>query len=201
MREACPVVSAVPTQTLVDGQVEVAFLASAAGEYKVQTIVTYNVMGLDQNNQPIVVATKYISGIETITVGAGEGTFKDVVVVSLGANSMIVNNKLVALDVAPYIENNRTMMQYNVLGAFGFDIQWVQETRSVVAEGNGIKVVMNIDSKVATVNGEEVTLDVAPTIVNGRTVVPVGFLTGTFGITPHFTYNADGSIADILFTK
>jgi len=171
-------------------QVFVTFLANVAGEYKVQTVVTYN-DGAD----------KYISGIETITVGAGESTFKDVVVVSLGADSMIVNNKVVKLDVAPFIENNRTMMQFNVLYVFGIDVQWVAETQSIVAEGNGIKVVMQLGSKVATVNGEEVTLDVAPYSVNGRTVVPVGFITGTFGINPAFTYNADGSIADILFTK
>ena len=165
-------------------------MANTPGEYKVQTIITYTEG----------TATKYISSIETITVGGGVNTFNDVVVISMGADSMIVNNELVKLDVAPYIENNRTMMQYNVLGAFGFDIKWVQETRSVVAEGNGIKVVMNIDSKVATVNGEEVTLDVAPTIVNGRTVVPVGFLTGTFGITPNFVYGETG-LDSILFTK
>ena len=114
---------------------------------------------------------------------------------------MIVNNELVALDVAPFIENNRTMMQFNVLYVFGVDVQWVAETQSIVAEGNGIKVVMQLGSKVATVNGAEVALDVAPYSVNGRTVVPVGFLTGVLDITPVFTYNADGTIADILFAK
>ena len=169
------------------GKLTVGFLASAPGEYKIQTIIT-------------TADSKYISGIETITVGGGNAAFKDVVVVSMGANSMIVNNELVALDVAPFIENNRTMMQYNVLYVFGIDVQW-DGVNSVIAEGNGIKVVMTIGSKVAVVNGEEVALDVAPYVVNGRTVVPVGFITGTFGIAPTFTYNADGTIADILFTK
>ncbi|MBO4947746.1 MAG: copper amine oxidase N-terminal domain-containing protein, partial [Peptococcaceae bacterium] len=81
------------------------------------------------------------------------------------------------------------------------DVKWVPETESIVAEGNGLKVVMNLGSKVAVVNGEEVALDVAPYSVNGRTVVPVGFITGTFGINPTFTYNADGTIADIIFAK
>ena len=173
---------------LKDGNVLMSFLASAPGEYKVQTVVTYGV-------------NKYISGIETITVGGGMNAFNDVVVVSLGADSMIVNNEVVKLDVAPFIENNRTMMQFNVLYVFGIDVQWVAETQSIVAEGNGIKVVMTLGSKVAVVNGEEVALDVAPYSVNGRTVVPVGFITGVLDITPTFTYNADGSIADILFTK
>ncbi|MBO5429954.1 MAG: copper amine oxidase N-terminal domain-containing protein [Peptococcaceae bacterium] len=177
-----------PTTTIGnDGKVEVKFLASASGEYKIQTIVTQG--------------GKYISGIETITVGAQDGRFKDVVVISMGANSMIVNDELVKLDVAPFIENGRTMLQYNVLYVFGIDVQWVKEIESVVAEGNGIKVVMTIGSKVATVNGEEVTLDVAPYVVNGRTVVPVGLITGVFDINFDFTRNADGTIADILFTK
>mgnify|MGYP003296510112 CR=1 FL=1 len=114
---------------------------------------------------------------------------------------MIVNNEVVKLDVAPFIENNRTMMQYNVLYVFGIDVQWVAETQSIVAEGNGLKVVMNLGSKVAVVNGEEVALDVAPYSVNGRTVVPVGFITGLLDITPVFTYNADGTPGKVPLSK
>ena len=170
-------------------------LVSAAGEYKVQTVITYK----DSADKDAVV--RYLTSIDTFTAGADESAFEDVVVISMGANSMIVNNELVKLDVAPFIENNRTMMQFNVLYVFGIDVDWVAETQSIVAEGNGLKVVMNLGSKVAVVNGEEVALDVAPYSVNGRTVVPVGFITGLLDITPVFTYNADGTIADILFTK
>jgi len=186
---AIAVAAPLSTTALNDkGNVEISFLASAAGEYKLQVIV-------------VTADNTYVSGIVTVTVGGGKNAFKDVVVVSMGANSMIVNNELVALDVAPFIENNRTMMQFNVLYVFGIDVEWVAETQSIVAEGNGLKVVMQLGSKVATVNGAEVALDVAPYSVNGRTVVPVGFITGLLDITPTFTYNADGTIADILFTK
>ncbi|MBP3625664.1 MAG: hypothetical protein J6J05_07555, partial [Peptococcaceae bacterium] len=189
--DAVAVATVVTDWNVEKQQAVVNFLASEAGEYKIQTIITYKVGTAD----------KYISDIETITVGGGVNTFNDVVVISMGANSMIVNNELVKLDVAPFIENNRTMMQFNVLYVFGIDVKWVPETNSVVAEGNGTKVVMTLGSKVATVNGEEVALDVAPYVVNGRTVVPVGLITGVFDINFDFTRNADGSIADILFTK
>ncbi len=182
-------VAVVDVEVTEKGKVLLHFLASEAGEYKVQTTVTYGA-----NNS-------FISSIDTITVGGVAGEFKDIVVVSLGADKMIVNSEVVALDVAPFIENNRTMMQFNVLYVFGIDVEWVAETQSIVAEGNGLKVVMQLGSKVATVNGAEVALDVAPYTVNGRTVVPVGFITGLLDITPTFTYNADGTIADILFTK
>jgi len=167
--------------------ITVTFLGSIAGEYKIQTII------FDGN--------EYVTGTETIVVGGNEAGFEDVVVISMGADKMIVNDTVVALDVVPFIENNRTMMQFNVLYVFGIDVEWVAETQSIVAEGNGLKVVMQLGSKVATVNGEEVALDVAPYSVNGRTVVPVGFITGLLDITPTFTYNADGTIADILFAK
>jgi len=170
-----------------EGNVVLTVLASAAGEYKVQTILTFD--------------GGYILSTETITVGGGVNAFNDVVVISMGADSMIVNNELVKLDVAPFIENNRTMLQYNVLYVFGIDVDWVPETNSVVAEGNGTKVVMTLGSKVATVNGQEVTLDVAPYSLNGRTIVPVGLITGVFDINFDFTRNADGTIADIIFTK
>ena len=175
---------------IAKGQFKVSFTASKAGEYKVQTVVRY-----EQASGVV----KYYSGIETITVG-DSNAFDNIVVISMGANSMIVNDELVKLDVAPFIENNRTMLQYNVLWAFGIDVEW-DGVNSVIAEGNGIKVVMTIGEKVAVVNGEEVALDVAPYVVNGRTVVPVGLITGVFDIDYAFTYNADGSIADILFTK
>ena len=174
------------------GNVVLSFLGSEKGDYKVQVAVSYT----DGNG-----TKRFISGIANITVGAGEGTFEDIVVVSIGADKMIVNSEAVALDVAPFIENGRTMMQFNVLYVFGIDVEWVAETQSIVAEGEGLKVVMQLGSKVAVVNGEEVALDVAPYTVNGRTVVPVGFITGLLDITPTFTYNADGTIADILFTK
>ena len=167
---------------------KVNFLANAAGEYKIQTII------VDANN-------KYLSTIDTVVVGGGVNVFNDVVVLSMGSNAMIVNDQVVALDVAPFVAEGRTMMQYTALKAFGIEFAWDEATRSVVAEGNGVKVVMTIDSKVATVNGKTVVMEVAPTIVNGRTVVPVTYVTNAFGIVPQCIYAADGSVADVLFTK
>jgi hypothetical protein len=42
-------------------------------------------------------------------------------------------------------------------------------------------MVMTIGSKTATVNGKAVTLDVAPTIVAGRTFVPLRVISETLG--------------------
>jgi len=183
---SAPANAAYDAEGIVTDELTVRFTASAAGEYKLQSVLTYD-------------GGKYLSSVDTIVVGGTAGDFKDVVVLSMGSNNMIVNDEVVALDVAPFVEAGRTMMQYTALAAFGIDFTWDEATRSVVAEGNGVKVVMTIDSKVAVVNGEEVVMEVAPQIINGRTVIPVTYATNPFGIVATALYDANG-VSDVLFT-
>ena len=70
---------------------------------------------------------------------------------------------------------------------------WVKATL------NGVEVVMTVGAPVYTVNGVDKTADVAPFISESRTYVPVRFAAEAFGITVTPTYNADGSVADVLF--
>jgi len=164
------------------------FLANTAGEYKVQTIVTY---GTD----------KYVSSIDTIVVGGAEGTFKDVIVMSIGANSLVKNSEVVAMPAAPEIVDSRTMVPARAgLEAFGATVVWDEATQTVTAELGGVKVVMTIGEKVYTVNGKAVTGDAAPYITAASTMVPVSFFTNAFGITATPIYDANG-VCDVLFTK
>jgi hypothetical protein len=44
------------------------------------------------------------------------------------------------------------------------------------------EIVLNLESNTAYVNGAEVTIDVAPTTINSRTIVPLRFITETLGL-------------------
>lgn len=87
-------------------------------------------------------------------------------------------------DVAPQIINGRTMVPFrkifNSLGVAEEDIKWIPETRTVQAKKDDVEIELQIDNNVAKkiVNGEatEITLDSAPVIVDGRTLVPVRFI-------------------------
>ena len=171
------------------GQVVLSFLASEEGEYKVQTIVTYS-------------GNTYVTSIDTITVGAGVGTFKDVVVMSIGANNIVVNSDVKAIAAAPMIQDNRTFVPFRALAeAFGANVEWVEATQSVVAELNGVKVVMVIGANDYTVNGVAKTADVAPFINGASTMVPVRFVAEAFGINVTPIYAENGAVADVLFAK
>ena len=188
--ENAVVVAKADTYTAKKG-VELNLLASVAGEYKIQTIII-----TDDN--------KYISSIETFTVGATEGTFKDVVVLSIGADKLVKNSEVKDIPAAAVIKDSRTFVPFRALAqAFGAEVDWVEATQSVVAELNGVKVVMTIGSADYTVNGVAAKADVAPYLnaEAGTTMVPVSFVAKAFGINYQCIYAADGTVADVLFTK
>ena len=169
-------------------EVTVDFTASTAGEYKLQTVVTDG--------------TVYYSCVETIVVGGTVSTFKDVVVMSIGAPQIVVNSEVKAIAAAPMVKDARTFVPFRALAeAFGANVEWVEATQSVVAELNGVKVVMVIGANDYTVNGVAKTADVAPFINGASTMVPVRFVAEAFGINVTPIYAENGAVADVLFAK
>lgn len=93
---------------------------------------------------------------------------------AMAANpTVFINGEELVTDSAAYVENDTPMVPLRaVFEALNQEVAWNAEDRSVTS-GN---ILLQIDNKVATVNGESVTLDVAPTIVNDRTFVPLNFV-------------------------
>jgi len=85
-------------------------------------------------------------------------------------------------DVMPVIINGRTLVPMRaIFEAFGAEVFWDETNRSVAASKDSTAVLLKIDSDVATLNGKEVTLDSPATIINGRTMVPVRFISEALG--------------------
>lgn len=104
--------------------------------------------------------------------------------------SILVNGKLISADTAPMIQNDRTLVPMRtIFEALGADVQWDQATRTVTGTKDGQEVVLQIDNGVAKVNGQDVALDAAPTIINDRTVVPLRFVGEALGA--NVDWNAD----------
>ena len=83
--------------------------------------------------------------------------------------------------VEPQIINDRTMVPMRkIFEALGAEIRWNPVDRAVLATKEGLEIGLQIDNMNATVtnNGEtnEIVLDAAPVIVDGRTLVPVRFI-------------------------
>lgn len=97
---------------------------------------------------------------------------------------VFVGGKRPDFDVLPQIIDGRTMVPFRKVGeVLGAKIDWREETRTVLAERNGIKVELPIGSLTIYINGKPQTIDVPAQIVNGRTLVPVRFLSQALGAT------------------
>ncbi|MBQ4526721.1 MAG: N-acetylmuramoyl-L-alanine amidase [Clostridia bacterium] len=96
--------------------------------------------------------------------------------------TLMINGKRIESDVSPLIVNNRTLVPVRTLfTTFGADVVWNDLFRQVVVTTDNTVMIFTVDSKIAYVNGLSKTLDSPVTIINGRTFVPVRFVSEKLG--------------------
>ncbi len=102
------------------------------------------------------------------------------------------------LEVAPYTVNDRTVVPVRVISeTFGADVAWDEATETVTITKGDKVIKLVIGKTTATVNGEEVTLDVAPFTENDRTLLPVRFVSEVLGYSVDYVeYNEGILITD-----
>ena len=133
-----------------------------------------------------------LSNVEVIaTDSAGNSTKKIVSVkyskttilrLQIGNKTALMNDVTFTLEAAPTIVNGRTMVPLRFIGeAFGATFEYDPIFKIIDINFGGQEIKMQIGKKVAFVNGKETSLDVAPYIVNGRTLVPIRFISEIFG--------------------
>lgn len=93
-----------------------------------------------------------------------------------------VNGKLQSFDVNPVIENGRTLVPMSaIFKTMGASVSWNQSTQTVTASKSGSTVSLTIGAATALIDGQTRKLDVPAKIVNGRTLVPLGFVGSAYG--------------------
>lgn len=104
------------------------------------------------------------------------------IVLKIDAKAVRVDDQTLTLDVAPFVQNGRTLVPLRFIGEqLGATIAWDQaEQRVTYTKGNTV-IQLWIGRQEAMVDGQAVALDVPPQIVNGRTMVPVRFVAQALG--------------------
>lgn len=87
-------------------------------------------------------------------------------------------------DVQPVSVNGRVLVPVRgIFEQMGVNVGWDAADQRVYADGNGRNVVLYIGKRIAQVNGHDVSLDVPATTYNGRTMVPLRFISEAMGAT------------------
>lgn len=125
-----------------------------------------------------------LKSIDTIT----QPTPSQVVLkLTIGSKNMFVNDKLTLIDVAPIITEGRTLLPIRwVSEPLGAKVDWDSIEKKVTITLKETKIELWIGKPIAKVNGLSVQIDpqnakVFPVILDGRTMLPVRFVSENLG--------------------
>lgn len=138
--------------------------------------------------------------ISAVMIYASNGTDELSIVLRVNVPIMSVNGVQQSIDdngTTPLIINSRTLIPIRAVAeAMGSDVSWDSESREVKLLNDEKEVVLTINSTNALLSGNTIKLDVAPIIINGRTMFPVRFIAESFGYTVNWnSYTSEITIS------
>lgn len=128
-------------------------------------------------------------------VGTSTAFAADEAIIQLQINNtvMTVNNEELHIDeigTTPLIVDGRTLVPIRaIIEAVGGEVSWKQESKETTLSYNGDVIRLVVDSNTAYLNDDEVTIDVAPTIINNRTMLPIRFIAESFSFNVEWDAN------------
>ena len=161
-----------------------------AGSISLKDYEGYAINRVTNNGRDIPFSVKdgkvYIDSADygTISLYFTDGTIlTDKVAKGVNDNADVyVNGDYLESDTAPVIINGRTLVPMrSIFEKLGAEIKWDDATKTVTGTKNGTEVIIKIGEETATANGESVRLDVPAIIENGRTLVPLRFVSEALG--------------------
>ena len=103
---------------------------------------------------------------------------------TIGQKQMTVNNTPMEMDVAPVIVSGRTLVPVRFISqALNGIVLWDGKTNNATILQAGNWIDLWLEDQLMVVNGQAETLDVAPELINDRTMLPLRALAETLGLT------------------
>lgn len=115
----------------------------------------------------------------------GNNTADFTLTMQIGNPVMTVNGSEKEIDpgrgTVPVVQDDRTLVPIRaIIEAMGGSVNWDEETQTAFLEYNGDIITFAIGNRTAYFNETATTLDVAPTVINDRTMLPIRFIAESF---------------------
>ena len=140
------------------------------------------------NNTEISTETTTQSNIETTVANE---TKSEVLTNSTKDILVFVDGNKIEFDQKPIIQNGRTLVPFRkIFEALNADVTWNNDTQQVKAKRNDTEISFIIGQKVLYINGKDsISMDVAPQIINGRSMVPLRVVSEALGVEVNWDNN------------
>ncbi len=120
--------------------------------------------------------------VSGVSAEEAEGKSRIEITFAVGDSVIKINGADVEVETPFIAGEGTTLVPLRVITeAFGAKVEWIAETRSIRLEYREVNVLLQIDNQTAQVNDHTETLQVAPMLVNNTTMVPLRFISETFG--------------------
>ncbi len=121
--------------------------------------------------------------------------FSEKLVLTINSTEAKVFGKTVTNDVAPIIENSRTMLPARFVAEnLGANVSWDGEKQTVTIENDDTTIRIVIGSNIAYINGEAKYLDSPAFIRDSRTYMPVRFICESLGAAVEWDQSTQSAI-------
>ena len=112
--------------------------------------------------------------------------------------SVYVEGQKVSFDVPPQTINDRTMVPIRaIFEVMGATVNWDNATQTAICTKDNSVVKMTLNIKTEYINDVPYEMDVAPVIVDNRTLAPARYVAEAFG----YFLNWDGNTKSVLINK
>lgn len=96
--------------------------------------------------------------------------------------NVTINGQVLYSDQPPILENGRVLVPMRtIFEVVGAEVEWNPKTQAVKATKGSTVIVLPLNSNQATINERKNSLDVPAVSINGRTLVPLRFVSEALG--------------------
>jgi hypothetical protein len=136
-----------------------------------KAIITVSFPTLEIDSKKIEIVVDAVGTKIAIQIGSSIAILNDTTEISLDKGSI------------PTIFDGRTYVAIRFLSeeVFQANVEWNAEDRSVTFHKDDLVITLFIGKKIAIVNGKEISIDAPPIIVEGRTLIPLRFVSENLG--------------------
>lgn len=111
--------------------------------------------------------------------------------------NVYVNDGKLDMPVEPVAKEGRTLVPLrSIFESMGASVDWNQASQTVTGVKDNRVIKLQLGNKIASINGENVTLDVPATAVNGSTLVPTRFVGESLGSKVDWDKNTRSVLVD-----
>lgn len=105
--------------------------------------------------------------------------------------TVYIESQKVDFEIDPILKDGRVLVPMRkIFEELGAKVTWDQKTKTVYSEKNNIKMNLTIGNKIANINGKNFSMDIAPVLYKGNTLVPLRIVSETYGLQTNWINNS-----------